>query len=365
MTTAICYPPGTDWSCAFSTEELDAMRADPEKLAMMEKSEALAWMSLATLTADQIGTCPITVRPCKLGCNPGGVYLTAPVVGLSGRFNPHINGQGVWVNSCGCTTDCSCTTLCEAILPGPVGDIVEILLDGAVLDPSAYRVDNGNRLVRTDGGCWPACQDMSKPGTAQYEPVVVDWPTATVTFTRRGDNVEMLLTPKGTNGNGNGPLPYAAPDSFSTSVELNGQGILGIESGSYAFFASPFAVPTTLSYITSDPPAPNDAAGTFEVTYYRGAAPDVVLLWMAGLLASEWYKACANDKTCRLPRGARNVSRQGIQYEIERNLFSEGTTGIPEVDALVARYNPYGLKMAPTISTPQTIRRPRQTTWSR
>jgi hypothetical protein len=273
MPTAICYPAGTDWSCAYSTEQLDEMRGDPEKLAMMEKSEALAWMSLATLTADQIGTCPITVRPCKAGCRNSDTYLSAPVAGLPGRFSPHINSAGVWVNACGCDTpDCSCTALCEAILPGPVGDITEVWLNGAVLDPTAYRVDNGNRLVRTDGDCWPLCQDMT-------------------------------------------------------------QGEHGDEA--------------------------------FSVTYYRGAAPDVVLLWIAGLLAVEWYKACSNDKTCRLPRGVRSVSRQGISYEIERNLFSEGTTGIPEVDALVTRYNPYGLKMAPTISTPQTIRRPRQTTWSR
>jgi hypothetical protein len=262
MPTEICYPAGTDWSCAYTVEELAEMRADPLKLAVMEKSEALAWMTLATLTADQIGVCPITVRPCLVGCGGVATYQSAPAmsgyyagapIGRSG-FAPHVRADGQWVNACGCRTDCSCSALCEAILPGPVGDITEVWLNGAILDPTAYRVDNGNRLVRTDGDCWPACQDMAQDA--------------------HGD------------------------DAFS-------------------------------------------------VTYYRGA------------------KACSNDKTCRLPRGARNVSRQGISYEIERNLFSEGTTGIPEVDALVARYNPYGLKMAPTISTPQTVRRPRQTTWSR
>jgi hypothetical protein len=270
--TSICYPPGTDWSCAYSEEQLTQMWGSADTAATMRRAEALAWMTLAALTADQIGTCPITVRPCKVGCGGSNAYLTAPVGGSIGRFNPHINSAGVWVNSCGCATDCSCASLCEAILPGPVGDITEVWLNGAALDPTAYRVDNGNRLVRTDGDCWPLCQDMTEDA--------------------RG-------------------------------------------------------------------------ATAFSVTYYRGAAPDVVLLWVAGLLAVEWYKACANDKTCRLPRGVRSISRQGLSYQIESNLFSEGTTGIPEVDAVVARYNPFGLKMAPTISSPQTIRRPRQTTWSR
>jgi hypothetical protein len=35
-----------------------------------------------------------------------------------------------------------------------------VQIDGEVLDPSAYRVDNGRLLVRQDGGRWPTCQDM-------------------------------------------------------------------------------------------------------------------------------------------------------------------------------------------------------------
>lgn len=277
----ICVPPGTDWSCSYSQEQLDEMRADPAIAANMEKSEALAWMTLAALTADQVGTCPITVRPCKKGCPPSGSYLVAPVDAsgryagvLPGRstFAPYVNGRGAWVNSCGCAgSDCSCTALCEAIVPGPVGDILEVWLDGAVLDPSAYRVDDGNRLVRTDGDCWPTCQDMAQD-------------------------------------------------------------------------------------------AHGDAA--FSVTYYRGMAPNAVTLWMAGLLAVEWFKACTNDKTCRLPSGTQSVTRQGVSYQITSDMFGEAGTGIREVDAFVQRLNPYRLKMAPVIAIPNA-RPARQTTWSR
>jgi len=48
-------------------------------------------------------------------------------------------------------------------MPTPVGGIASVWMDGAELDPTAYRVDNGNRLVRTDGDCWPSCQDMGSP----------------------------------------------------------------------------------------------------------------------------------------------------------------------------------------------------------
>ena len=274
--TEICYPPGTDWGCSYSEEQLAEMWGKADVAATMRRSEALAWMTLAALTADQVATCPIVVRPCSLGCQNGSdVYLAAPATAPFGPgYGPYIGANGTWYNSCGCSTpgECSCTVLSEVILPGPVGDIVEIWLDGAVFDSANYRVDNGNRLVRLDGGAWPACQPMQQ--------------------NEHGD------------------------DAFS-------------------------------------------------VTYYRGAAPDSILLYAAGLLAVEWYKACTSDKTCRLPAGVQNVSRQGVSYQIQTSLFSDGTTGIREVDAVIARYNPWGLKMAPTISTPQTIRRPRQTTWSR
>ncbi|MGC4947700.1 hypothetical protein ACLQ2N_16080 [Streptomyces sp. DT224] len=44
-------------------------------------------------------------------------------------------------------------------------DVVEVLVDGEALVPEAYRVDAPGRLVRTDGECWPDCQDMAAPTT--------------------------------------------------------------------------------------------------------------------------------------------------------------------------------------------------------
>lgn len=160
----ICWP--VDWSCA-----------DPDWVAGLDdgvkaRAEALAASSLRALTGYQVGGCPIRVRPCASGCgNPSG-YIEAPVQGGSasalgarvGQWWAHIGVDGNWVNtSCGCRTECSCAYVPEVKLPGPVGEITLVSIDGAVLDASAYRVDNGNRLVRQDGGDWPKCQDMAAP----------------------------------------------------------------------------------------------------------------------------------------------------------------------------------------------------------
>jgi hypothetical protein len=171
----VCYPDDTDWGCTFTTDEISDMLEKPEVVLMMERAEALAWSTIATLSAWQISTCPITVRPCTARCADAGIWQSSSVGGSTGTlgsgsvagFNPHINESGIWVNSCGHTQNgCSCTSLCEAILPGPVGAIEKVLVDGIVLPKSAYRVDNTNRLVRTDGGCWPTCQDFASSGTA-------------------------------------------------------------------------------------------------------------------------------------------------------------------------------------------------------
>lgn len=163
----ICYPDSTDWSCALTEEQIDEL--DP---VVRARAEALAWSSLQALTGGNIAICPNIVRPCAARCG-GGTWYTAPVTGASqspwpagnGSFQPTINGNGQWVNTCGCSTpdSCSCTTVREVILPGIVGDIVRVTLNGADLDPTAYRVDNGNRLVRQDGETWPLCQDMNLP----------------------------------------------------------------------------------------------------------------------------------------------------------------------------------------------------------
>lgn len=172
---SICFPSDTDWACTYTPEELAAMRADPRKAAAMQFAEATAWYSLAALSAYRIGVCPTTVRPCALGCAPAGTWMEAPVGGASvaglpivniGRmFTPYLSG-GNWYNSCGCISrdDCSCTAISEVILPGPVGSIESVSIDGMTLEPTAYRVDSSNRLVRLDGEQWPLCQDMTGDG---------------------------------------------------------------------------------------------------------------------------------------------------------------------------------------------------------
>jgi hypothetical protein len=168
-----CVP--VDWACAGEgfLEGLDE--------GVQAKAEALAGATLWALTAHQVGGCPIDLRPCAKGCGQASSYMEAPVLpgtasALGARVGPwwaHIE-QGQWVNTtCGCTTDCSCSVVPEVRLPAP-GFVHEVRLDGEVLDGTAWRVDDGTRLVRIDGGDWPKCQDMAAAPDAAGS-FVVSW----------------------------------------------------------------------------------------------------------------------------------------------------------------------------------------------
>lgn len=117
------------------------------------------------------GQCQDQVRPCN--CSPCGV-LRYPVRLANG-----------WANVCG-----SCGGYCGAggaaiLLPKrPVIDIISVLIDGAIF--SDYRLDSPGYLVRTDGGVWPGCQnitlDTSEDGTWEVTYTYGKVPPASLRF---------------------------------------------------------------------------------------------------------------------------------------------------------------------------------------
>lgn len=226
------------------------------------RSIGLASATLRRLTGYRVGGCPITVRPCKRSCLDGfagRAYYDMQGQYAGSTFYPHIE-DGLWVNSCGCSTDCSCGVLCEVRLPGPVGRVDEVKVDGAVIEATNYRLD-GDRLVWIgDTVCpWTACQDMSKSNTE---------------------------------------------------------------------------------------------VGTFSVTYLNSYPVDTLGAYAAGILAMEFARACTGNKKCRLPTGTSTVSRQGVSYDIVTGTFPGGVTGIREVDAYLALWNPKPIRQASKVWSP-------------
>lgn len=140
--------------CLFEGQPVPQPIIDNAKLAASQ----LMW----SLTGRQFGCCTVTVRPCRKKCeNPCGMW--------QGGFPwiPVMLETGEWTNrSCDCQGDsCSCTKLSEVNLPTPVCSVSEVKIDGVVVDPTTYRVDNFQKLVRLGADVWPECNDLTKPDT--------------------------------------------------------------------------------------------------------------------------------------------------------------------------------------------------------
>lgn len=162
--------PLTDWEpiwCETLSPAVAAVTGDAVQMA----AEVL-WI----LSGQRFGLCEVTIRPCRNECWDGYNGWNQWWPGVGGTYGIAGGGprpwwyNGVWYNVCGsCPGSCSCTLIDEALLPAPTREVIEVKLDGIVMDPSTYRVDENRKLVRVDGQLWPMCQDMAatddQPGT--------------------------------------------------------------------------------------------------------------------------------------------------------------------------------------------------------
>lgn len=119
---------------------------------------ALAGEVLWALSGRRFGCCETTIMLCSAGCEPEWPRDE------HGPASP-------WVlASCRACLDlrpCQHGGSAEAYLPGPVCEMIEVVVGGEVVPTGSYRVDDLSWLVRTDGGAWPS---GARPGdwTARY-----------------------------------------------------------------------------------------------------------------------------------------------------------------------------------------------------
>ncbi len=147
--------------------------------SVLEESAKAASEVLFMLSGRQFtGRCTQTVRPCSDGCGCWGNWNDL-FPGLSpGAPQFPVGAWGPWpiFNSWGWGwgwggAGCGCSPLSRALLPGyPVTEVTEVKVDGVVLDPDEYRLDDNRwltRLADADGVAqwWPGCQDLDRPDT--------------------------------------------------------------------------------------------------------------------------------------------------------------------------------------------------------
>lgn len=122
---------------------------------------------LYNLSGQQFGLCSFTLRPCRRDCYSNSWPFDGGWWQWGGMYPRPVLYNGAWFNlTCGsCSGSCSCGPLEEAWLPGPVNSVTQVLLNGSPMASGTYRIDDFRKLIRTDGGTWPVCQDLSLADT--------------------------------------------------------------------------------------------------------------------------------------------------------------------------------------------------------
>ena len=119
--------------------------------AQVELAESYAAASMRSLTLYRVGGLPRTVMP-------GGRTCTSPVMKRDMFYPAPYFPSSASLKACNCPLYCSCAGVNGVLLTAPVGDILEVKVDGVVLDPDSYHVEDGERLIRHGiGAAWPAC----------------------------------------------------------------------------------------------------------------------------------------------------------------------------------------------------------------
>lgn len=146
---------------------------DCDSPGLFDQAAEIASELLYQYSARQFpGLCTRTVRPPNptiCGC-PWQVLSRGHIV-----WNPNFywNNYGYW-GSWWCNgSTFGCRPVSRVLLAGFVQEILEVVIDGAIVDPDTYRVDYHRWLTRVEPvetdewPHWPGCQNMLLPETEE------------------------------------------------------------------------------------------------------------------------------------------------------------------------------------------------------
>ena len=313
------------------------------------------------------GECERTVYPCAgSNCGCGGttwdwfvasgwewVYAGFPSI-------PYRFADG-WINCWGTCVD-GCQLSCFD-LPGVVNEVTQIVIDGEVLDPSAYKVQAYRRVCRMDSAMWPCSNNLGGThcvNTNTVAEVTVDasggeWSlgvsygdvTASLLFsaTDTAATIESALgallgasvaTVAGGPGDVGGTSPYLlefdvvalgeTPTVSVSDVSLTGGAeTVGLDVLETGCLASP---------------------GTWSVTYVQGSEPPPGGRIAAAMFACQIaLNRCGGDG-CVLPQRLKQITREGVSMDFADPLefLDRGEVGIYEVDLWLKSVNPHRLQ---------------------
>lgn len=150
--------PCRAWTTVEKVAECCSTESDT---SVLEESLVAASQVLWALSGQRFpGACEQRVRPCgRSNCEgPWGAWAGA------GWASYGLGVYGNWGSEDG---GCGCSPLSRVPLAGHAREILEVTIDGLILDASEYRLDDHRWLTRLrdsddDRQFWPSCQDLDR-----------------------------------------------------------------------------------------------------------------------------------------------------------------------------------------------------------
>lgn len=142
--------PCQAWTSAEAMEAAGCCAIEGSDPSVLDDSIVAASQLLYPLSnAKYPGTCESTVRPCGDELCPG--HMTP------------VRWDGAWYNlSSGSRSHraCGCVAVSQVALAGHARSVLEVTIDGEVVDPDTYELREHLWLVRLGSERWPSCQNM-------------------------------------------------------------------------------------------------------------------------------------------------------------------------------------------------------------
>ncbi len=175
--TVAQYGPCNVWIDGAYVAQWDPLIGVGSSEYLLDPYAEMASQLMFVLSGRQFqGTCQRKVRPCRQACSCFGANSSLGGIGpwfWPSSIGAYWWGSWSWYSECG--DACGCGNESYIRLAGyPIQRILEVKLDGNVLDPASdYRLDARRNLIRLadlSGSpvvdrFWPACQDLSLPDT--------------------------------------------------------------------------------------------------------------------------------------------------------------------------------------------------------
>lgn len=319
------------------------------------------------------GLCERVIYPCK-GDNCG---CCGELGWLGGNtevsWNWAFGGYGGWGGPSGAMAypipggfanvglcDRRCKLPCVQV-PGPISGVLEIIIDGQVLDRGFYKTKAFGEICRVDGGNWPCSNDL----TCLPQPTIV-----TLTVDAAAGTYDLTVT----LGDGNAATALAIPyNATAAALEAILEALPNVGVGNVAVIGGPGdpggTTPYTIEFVGAlgnvFPTIAGTAlvggaatavkvveqlgctgVGSWQIRYLFGRTIDRDARYMASLLACQIALNRCGGEGCILPQRLKEITRQGVAMAFADPLdfLDKGEVGIYEIDLWIKDLNPAKLQ---------------------